>query len=408
MAPTSAISRIVSSMLAPSLGTNSEQFQQLSEGMSIRPRPTRGLTSCVVDAGSLAPNDAAFAVTYWNNGRTPANKRGKSSSVQTLGSSYVGRMFQVDNEPVLTEEPSSITDTTGTAGGGLGISAQPSCFNAIQALALCQPIPEGSETLKSGTSPQSHAEAKVEIEERGPGYTALREGNTSNEELQVRCPNTDSRSPLAPVYDPPLPRKPLAWRVGTDPVSLLARDTVAKSSVRPHPLRTASTHNSNKAVFRYSSESPLQASLYTGSRIPPLFMLVIAVAYNGLEDPQHDFELLQTWLKNHKSGRICFRGISGEEATREKIEEAIRELYGQALHVHGSKLLILFTGEGDNTNRMHLMGGRFITDTDIRNWLWRVRSEARPASVPITVVLDYCRTNKHIPLTNNFSTVGIA
>jgi hypothetical protein len=143
----------------------------------------------------------------------------------------------------------------------------------------------------------------------------------------------------------------------------------------------------------------LQASLHTGSRKhPSLFILAIAVAFDGLQDPEHDFELLKTWLKDHDSGAVRFLGISGKDATREKIEIAIKTLYQEALLTPGSNLLILLTGEGDNTNRMHLVGGRFITDGDIRVWLWKLRRESKPANVPATVVLDYCRTNKHIPL----------
>ncbi|CAE6463750.1 unnamed protein product [Rhizoctonia solani] len=381
-------------------------ISQMIPGRLIRPRLTRGLTSCVIDAGSAAPNDSAHSdpsTTSIFRNNSHVNKRGKSLGVHSSGlSNYVGHIFEAESQPVLTEEPSSMTDTGETVGrgrqGSVEVSAQSSSFNAVQARACRQPVPKVSETLKSAIPSQLAAETEVEIE-KDASHSALHE--EPDGESSIHRPKTYPKSPLAAMHNPSFSRKPFPWRVGTDPapISLLARDTAARKSVRPHPFRTTSTHSPNEATFHPTFGSPLQASLFTGSRIPPtLYMLVIAVAYDKLEDPQHDFDLIQSWLKDYKSGRIHFQGVSGKEATRERIEEAIRELYSEALHSHGSKLLILLTGEGDNINRMHLMGERFITDTDIRNWLWRLRNEARPNVVPTIVVLDYCRTNQHIPL----------
>ncbi|KAL5636557.1 hypothetical protein ACGC1H_000493 [Rhizoctonia solani] len=382
-------------------------ISQIIPARLIRPRPTRGLTSCVVDAGNAAPNGSAhpdLSITSISRSNSHVNKRGKSLGVQSSGlSNYVGHIFEAENQTVLTEEPCSMIDTGETVGrgrqGSIEASAQSPSFNAIQAWARRQPVPMVSETLKSAISSRLVVEAKVEIEEDNASHSALHEEPEGGS--LIRHPKTYHRSPLAAVHNSSFSRKPFPWRVGTDPapISLLARDIATRKSVRPHPFRTTSTHSPHEATFHPTFGSPLQASLYTGSHVPPtLYMLVIAVAYDGLKDPQHDFDLIQSWLKDHKSGKIRFQGMSGKEATRERIEEAIRELYSEALHGHGSKLLILLTGEGDNINRMHLMGERFITDTDIRNWLWRLRSEARPIVVPTTVVLDYCRTNKYIPL----------
>ncbi|KAG8716083.1 hypothetical protein FRC11_009708, partial [Ceratobasidium sp. 423] len=296
----------------------------------------------------------------------------------------------VENPPVWTEEPSSIEVSPPLA----------PAFNAVQALALGQPTSGASETLKPENSLRNAPMTNAGSEENGEVHGALHKESvsTAGKEPQVYPAQPNSNVPLILKHHKPYPHNRSPLRTGTDPAPLSRAARTKTHIVRSQPLRTTSTHSHGDVPHR-AFESPLLASLFTGSCGPPtLFVLAIAVAYNGLQDPQHDFGLIQEWLKDHESRSVRFLGISGEEARRERIEDAIGQLYREALRIPGSKLLILLTGEGDYTNRMYLMGGRFVTDSDLRNWLWKLRHESKPAGVPATIVLDYCRMNKHIPL----------
>ncbi|CAE6412393.1 unnamed protein product [Rhizoctonia solani] len=336
-------------------------------------------------------------------------KRGRSFGVHgsMLLTHYpVGAESRTVLAPVWTEEPSQMADigeeySTRGRQNPVQISKparRSPTYNALRASALSQPVTTTLEASKSGSCLQILTETEIKAGENKVGRGASHQ--QSNKGLRAHRLKS-SKIPLDSAYNAPSSRYPLQWRAGTDPAPISPVSSRVDGGIpqRPHPLRMSSTHGTSEVESYGIFESSLQASLYTGSRKrPALFMLAIAVAYGGLQDPEHDFELMKTWLKNHESGTIRFLGISGSEATREKIEEAIGTLYREALLSPGSKLLILLTGEGDSTNRMYLMGGRFITDSDMRIWLWKLRTESKPANVPATIVLDYCRTNKHIPL----------
>ncbi|CUA69078.1 hypothetical protein RSOLAG22IIIB_03756 [Rhizoctonia solani] len=316
-------------------------------------------------------------------------------------------------EPVWTEEPSPMVG----ADGGATVRGQQATVEALtpvslvhnqaQAFALGQPVPAliTTKTPEPESVIQPDVQHEIEVEEDSVRHrTSYNEASTTIPEFKDE-PHTYqaqgySETPSIPTrHKLPPYRSPL--RVGTCPAPLFPGHPIRNRITRPHPLRMSSTHGRNDAVRRGASGSSLLASLFAGSyEHSTLFILAVAVAYDDLEDPQHDFELMQAWLKDHKSGDVRFRGLSGEEATREKIENAICELYREALQVPGSNLLILLTGEGHYTNKMHLLKGRFITDSDLRIWLWKLRNESKPTEVPTTIILDYCRPNKHIPLGN--------
>ncbi|EUC66357.1 hypothetical protein RSOL_474750 [Rhizoctonia solani AG-3 Rhs1AP] len=102
-------------------------------------------------------------------------------------------------------------------------------------------------------------------------------------------------------------------------------------------------------------------------------------------------------FKSCGSERTYFRSISGERATLETIEEAMGELYRESLKSLDSSILILLTGDGDEENRMHLMGDVFITDQDLRRWMWRFQINSHPNKRTVTIILDHCRPNKDVP-----------
>ncbi|ELU36221.1 hypothetical protein AG1IA_09749 [Rhizoctonia solani AG-1 IA] len=152
---------------------------------------------------------------------------------------------------------------------------------------------------------------------------------------------------------------------------------------------------------------PLQMTLYDGSHelpimhaepiVPPaysLLILVVAVAYGGLKDPQCDADILNLIFKDHHSEYTYFDSISGENATFDAIEDAIGKLYREATKSSESKVLILLTGEGDEHNCMCLMDGKYITDRDLRRWMWKLQIDCYPKNRTVTIILDYCRTDK--------------
>ncbi|CAE6343462.1 unnamed protein product [Rhizoctonia solani] len=156
------------------------------------------------------------------------------------------------------------------------------------------------------------------------------------------------------------------------------------------------------------SKIPLQATLFNGPRdlfsappTPPttsaLHILAVGVAYGDLQDPHHDISILSTLFKGHQSEKTKFKGISGDGVTPKMIEDAIGELYRETLKSSGSNLLILLTGEGDNENKMYLMDDMFITDKDLRRWMWKLQIDCYPNNRTVTVILDYCRKHPRIP-----------
>ncbi|CAE6412403.1 unnamed protein product [Rhizoctonia solani] len=196
-------------------------------------------------------------------------------------------------------------------------------------------------------------------------------------------------------------------RTGTYP----AFTSSLNPSEEPHRRLCVLSTNDSKAGLPGAPQLSLQTTLYDGSHKFPiapvlpipsttynLFVLAVGVAYDGLKDPQHDLDILNALFSGRGSENVFFRGISGEDATIEVIEDAMGKLYREALKSSESNMLILLTGEGDDYNRMYLMGGTYITDRDLRSWMWKLQIDSHPETRAVAIVLDYCRTNENIPI----------
>ncbi|GAB1519670.1 hypothetical protein RhiTH_002738 [Rhizoctonia solani] len=146
--------------------------------------------------------------------------------------------------------------------------------------------------------------------------------------------------------------------------SITATDETRESTALKKAL-----HRLLKSHPDVSRPLPLQMTLYDGSHelpimhaepiVPPaysLLILVVAVAYGGLKDPQCDADILNLIFKDHHSEYTYFDSISGENATFDAIEDAIGKLYREATKSSESKVLILLTGEGDEHNLYHGQG----------------------------------------------------
>jgi hypothetical protein len=131
------------------------------------------------------------------------------------------------------------------------------------------------------------------------------------------------------------------------------------------------------------------------------FVLVVAVDYLGLQDPEHDLEFWKTMLDDSilNSEIIYFIKLAGEEATPENIRKELAQMYhdSEALGKVGRpNLFVYLTGEGDDQNRMCLLGGKSVSEEEIDRWLTELRTECGYAR-PITLALDICRSNKDKP-----------
>ncbi|KAH7343332.1 hypothetical protein B0J17DRAFT_172783 [Rhizoctonia solani] len=333
--------------------------------------------------------------------------RGRSSVVQGNSATY-------PDVPglLLTEEPSSVTDNSGR-GARRGKStpaeaATSSAHNETRALALQarelevarKPNPEDPLRLASITN------LEVERNEilRDPCHNKVARERppwvSSRRYSPGRSPITNARFPL---------------RIGTHPPLIL--DPTANEG-RASPLRSPSM-DENKAELPGTFKSSFTNTLYNGSSkfsstpstlpissaMSTLHILAVGVAYGGLEDPEHDLNILQTLFKGPEPEKARFKGISGKEATLETIEQAMGELYREVVRSSGSNLLIILTGEGDKDNRMHLMGDAFITDTDLRRWMWKLQIDCHPNNRTVTIILDHCRTKPVMP--TKVSHVGV-
>ncbi|CAE6445404.1 unnamed protein product [Rhizoctonia solani] len=131
------------------------------------------------------------------------------------------------------------------------------------------------------------------------------------------------------------------------------------------------------------------------------FILIVAVDYHHLQDPEHDLEFWKKMLDDPAldSEMIYFAELTGKQATPENIKKELAQLYhdsGALVTVGRPNLFVYLTGEGDDQNRMHLLGGRSVSEEDIDQWLREFRA-TWGYTRPTTLVLDICRTNKHKP-----------
>ncbi|KAL5636539.1 hypothetical protein ACGC1H_000482 [Rhizoctonia solani] len=357
--------------------SNTGNNSSCSEGL----RPARGLKSGVV---AWQPGSSG---TFGSPGN--AQTRGRSSVVQDI-SGYPN----VFGHP-LTEEPCSVA---GVDGGNIrrgrrtpAEAAASIASSRVQALALQQFGLVATEKPKPNEFLQPTPVAKVVVGEdvaKAVSHEGAWEGLPR---VYARRRHRRNQSPRFPL------------QTGTDPPFLSNLANVECIQ----PSRKSSVYGS-QVEFPRASKTPLKATLFNGSRnlfsaspTPPitstLHILAIGVAYDNLRDPQHDLSILASLFKGHESGKTRFRGISGNGATLEAIEATIGELYRETLKSSGSNLLILLTGEGNQDNKMYLMGDVFITDEDLRRWIWKLQIDCYPNNCTVTIILDYCRKNPDIP-----------
>ncbi|EUC66356.1 hypothetical protein RSOL_474740 [Rhizoctonia solani AG-3 Rhs1AP] len=354
-----------------------------NKGSGEGPRPARGLKSGVV---AWQPGSSG---TFGSLGN--AQTRGRSSVVQDISGTHPNVLLGFP----LTEEPCSVA---GADGGNIrrgrrspAEAAASIASSRMQALALQQYGLVVTEKPKPDEFLQPTSVAKVEV----------------GEDVAKAVPHEGAWEGLPRVYARrrlrrnQSPRFPL--QTGTDPPCLSNLANVE----RTQPSRRSSVYENQVAPPR-ASKTPLKATLFNGSRnlfsaspIPPitstLHILAIDVAYDNLQDPQHDLNILASLFKGHESGKTRLRRISGNGATLETIEATIGELYRETLKSSSSSLLILLTGEGNQDNKMYLMGDVFITDDDLRRWMWKLQIDCYPNNRTVTIILDYCRKNPDIP-----------
>ncbi|KAG8689961.1 hypothetical protein FRC11_014659 [Ceratobasidium sp. 423] len=374
----------------------------------------RGAGVVVAGTGALMPNGSTIIGTFGGPSSGYAGKSGSSDAQDSYGSH--------PNEPEprskWTYEPLSIADSSGENAGrsrqdvGRGrrvaaVAASPA-YNQVQELAFQQSRSNGAKTPRLDNYPQSTSVAKVEVGKENAVAQCVSQDKgvaARKEPVRVQPRRSFPKNPSIVTLIDRFSRFPL--RTGTDPTFI---SSIAYQE-RPQLLRTSSTHE-DEVGFPRGTKTPLQVTLYNGSRKLPstphallipstastLFILAVGIAYADLKDPHHDLGILEMLLQGHESERSRFKSISGEEATLEAIEEAMGEIYREALKSSGSNVLILLTGDGDEENRMHLMGDAVITDQDLRRWMWKLQIDCHPENRTVTIILDYCRTNPDIPL----------
>ncbi|CAE6516022.1 unnamed protein product [Rhizoctonia solani] len=191
-------------------------------------------------------------------------------------------------------------------------------------------------------------------------------------------------------------------------------DPVDPEVHRPHRGSTPNTVET-RPVERKPS---LKDTLFGNPRVilEPIvwFILIVAVDSPGsdLQDPVHDLGFWEKMLKDPALASESIHSIvlASEDATPEKIKEGLAQLYREAGALGTDvfpNLVVYLTGAGDaDRNSMQLLGGRFISEEDINQWLWELRTDFGCA-MPITLVLDICRLNKDKPSAQMHRGVGL-
>lgn len=139
-----------------------------------------------------------------------------------------------------------------------------------------------------------------------------------------------------------------------------------------------------------SSSSPLKGSLRGQIR---WFILIIAVNYNGITDPENDLKVWITTLRDSTHQRVVLKGLAGAKATLKAIESELASLYSQAWMAQGisqPNLLIYLTGEGNKTGGMYLSDGSCISGKNFELWLQKLQEGRRLDRAP-AVLFDMCR-----------------
>ncbi|KAJ1309105.1 hypothetical protein OPQ81_004783 [Rhizoctonia solani] len=336
----------------------------------------RGLRSglAATGTGSLIPND-----TFGEAGNGSISGSGQPD-VQNQADNVLEHQLQWTDKSLLVA-----TDNVGSGsrvirrGRLTAVAAILPTHNSVRDSSLQESGPVDGETLKpASVSQPTSAATTQDIQEYAATKSAAYEEGTRKELIRVQ-----SRRSFPGNLSIATPK-------------------------RPPRVRTLSMYGSQTGLI-HAFKTPLQATLYDSSHQPlatppvlptqsTLFILAVGVAYADLKDPHHDLDILEMLFNGQEPDKTYFKGISGEEATLEGIEKALRELYREAVKSPGSNLLIILTGEGDKYNRMHLMGGVFITHQDLRRWIWKLQIDYYPDNRTVTIILDYCRMNPDVPL----------
>ncbi|KAG8760686.1 hypothetical protein FRC11_015097 [Ceratobasidium sp. 423] len=229
-----------------------------------------------------------------------------------------------------------------------------------------------------------------------------------------------SRARLYPIQAPPAPLANTNDQDSRKDPIVFGRLKRIKDKTRgrfiPYPsLATPSVRRRHRGLTPGTVEarhverkSSLEITLFGNSHLlqpNPItwFILIVAVDYPGrdLQDPKHDLEFWKKMLDDPAldSEIIYFAELTGEQATPENIKTELAQLYhdsGALVTVGRPNLFVYLTGEGDDQNRMHLLGGKSVSEEDIDQWLQEFRA-TWGYTRPTTLVLDICRVNKHKP-----------
>lgn len=214
--------------------------------------------------------------------------------------------------------------------------------------------------------------------------------------------------PLAPI-DSVAPRgaAPSLVQLETPPFPATSPNNFSSKSPRddvcPSSLYTAEQDQDIPIRSSICVPPPRQASLDGSSCVflqhaVAWFILVVAVAVDGLKDPRLDLLFLQTVFEVPKSANVHFGRLSNQEATRKRIQDEFRLLYYRAQQSSiQSRLLVYLTGMGDGSGRMRLFGQDVIGEQDLGVWLADLRTKS-PRSWPVvSVALNICRETVEPP-----------
>ncbi|KAH7341514.1 hypothetical protein B0J17DRAFT_646890 [Rhizoctonia solani] len=211
----------------------------------------------------------------------------------------------------------------------------------------------------------------------------------------------------------------------------LARPKRAKTKPKgrpiqvPHPGSVDSTHRRHRGstpsaveTLQVKRKSSLENTLFGNPHVDPepivWFILIVAVDYpdHDVRDPKHDLDFWKKMLDDPAlaSENIRLVVLAGKDATPESIKESLTRLYRESEALGTGvfpNLFVYLTGEGDaDWNKMHLLGGQFVSEEDIDQWLRELHT-AHGHAMPISLVIDICRMNKDKPSAKMHHGVGL-
>ncbi|KAG8733743.1 hypothetical protein FRC12_018770 [Ceratobasidium sp. 428] len=147
-------------------------------------------------------------------------------------------------------------------------------------------------------------------------------------------------------------------------------------------------------TFEQASISPLNKALTVdrGSleSSVKLSVLAVGVANKKFRGPKIDLKWLGLLLP-----KAIFRAITGTDAVRGKIFQAIRQIFQNA--DPATLVVLYFTGHSrDSSNAFKLYGRQWIDEDTLLRWIKRIREETNN-HLPVLIVLDCCRLYNAAP-----------